>query len=76
MSPVICVIMVISGRGTNSCVCCGFRLGCRWRGKRSAGCCSGRVVTGTNVNVTFTHYCGDTISDAFNTSQWPEPGDT
>ncbi len=29
----------------------------------------------TNVNVTLTHYGGDTISGAFNTSQWPEPGD-
>ena len=31
---------------------------------------------GTNVNVTLTHYCGDMISDAFNTSPWPELGDT
>lgn len=30
---------------------------------------------GTNVNVTITHYGGDTVSDAFNTSQCPELGD-
>ena len=30
---------------------------------------------GTNVNVTLTHYGGDTISNAFNTSQCPELGD-
>ena len=30
---------------------------------------------GTNVTVTLTHYGGDTISGAFNTSQCPELGD-
>ena len=30
---------------------------------------------GTNVNVTITHYGGDTISDAFTPDSCPEPGD-
>ena len=34
------------------------------------------VVAGTNVNVTITHYGGDTITGAFNTSPCPELGDT
>jgi len=32
--------------------------------------------TKTNVTVTLTHYCGDTIGGAVNKSQWPAPGDT
>ena len=32
--------------------------------------------TKTNVTVTLTHYCGDTISNAFNKSPCPEQGDT
>jgi len=78
VSPVIGVIMVIAVVALIAAFVAAVAYGVI--GHASEVPCAALVEEGvgggTNVTVTLTHYGGDTVSGAFNTSQCLEPGDT